>query len=134
MMDAVLIAAVQPAYAEITPVYFGNGCFWGRQKDFIDTEMTILGRDTSASTAVVGYAGGKENSKSTCYYYNAPGTLYERQGHAEVVQVGVDSSKASYEMAIYAETYFSQFNRTLFGMERQVRNASQHHSCTRCVS
>jgi peptide methionine sulfoxide reductase MsrA len=83
---AVLTISATPAAAEITPVYFGNGCFWGRQKDFIDTEMK-LGRDASSSTAVVGYAGGQENGKDVCYYYNAPGTLYERQGHAEVVQV-----------------------------------------------
>jgi peptide methionine sulfoxide reductase MsrA len=67
-------------------VYFGNGCFWGRQKDFVDTEMK-LGRGASTATAVVGYAGGQVNQKSTCYYYNAPETQYERQGHAEVVQV-----------------------------------------------
>jgi peptide methionine sulfoxide reductase MsrA len=85
---AVLTISATPAAAEITPVYFGNGCFWGRQKDFVDTEMN-LGRDASTSTAVVGYAGGQENAKDVCYYYNAPGTLYERQGHAEVVQVGI---------------------------------------------
>ena len=109
-----------PAAAEITPVYFGNGCFWGRQKDFVDTEMQ-LGRDVSTSTAIVGYAGGKSNSKPACYYYNAPDTLYERQGHAEVVQVGIDSSKAEKEMGVFAETYFSQFRKTQFGMIRSVR-------------
>jgi hypothetical protein len=81
-----MMVSAMPAAAEITPIYFGNGCFWGRQKDFVDTEMK-MGRDVMSSTAVVGYAGGQENTKDTCYYYNAPGTLYERQGHAEVVQV-----------------------------------------------
>ena len=46
-----------------------------------------MDRDVSGATAVVGYAGGRENNKSTCYYYNAPDVQYERQGHAEVVQV-----------------------------------------------
>lgn len=94
-------------------------CFWGRQKDFVDTEMQ-LGRDVSTSTAVVGYAGGKENSKSTCYYYNAPDTLYEKQGHAEVVQVGLDSAKAAEQFGAFSETYFSQFQKTRFGMIRLV--------------
>ena len=67
-------------------MYFGNGCFWGRQKDYVDTEQK-MGRTPDQSTALVGYAGGRENSKPTCYYYNSPDTLYEKQGHAEVVQV-----------------------------------------------
>lgn len=86
----------------------------------MDTEMQ-LGRDVSTSTAVVGYAGGKENTKSTCYYYNAPDTLYEKQGHAEVVQVGIDSAKAAEQFGAFSETYFSQFQKTRFGMIRLVR-------------
>jgi peptide methionine sulfoxide reductase MsrA len=117
---AVVIAAAQPALADITPVYFGNGCFWGRQKDFVDTEMK-LGRTVASSTAVVGYAGGQENTKAVCYYYNAPDTLYEKQVHAEVVQVGLDSDKASEQFAGFAEIYFSQFKRTPRGMLRLVR-------------
>ena len=35
----------------------------------------------------VGYAGGQENTQPVCYYYNAPDNQYEKQGHAEVVQV-----------------------------------------------
>ena len=83
---AVTLSSAVPALADITPVYFGNGCFWGRQKDYVDTEQK-LGRTPDQSTALVGYAGGRENSKPTCYYYNSPDTLYEKQGHAEVVQV-----------------------------------------------
>lgn len=114
--------------AEITPVYFGNGCFWGRQKDFVDTEMQ-LGRDVTTSTAVVGYAGGKENNRSTCYYYNAPDTLYEKQGHAEVVQVGIDSEKAAEQFGAFSETYFSQFQKTRFGMIRLVRTLYAPNLC-----
>lgn len=42
-----------------TPIYFGNGCFWGRQKDYIDAEKS-MGRPKSDLSAVVGYAGGKQ--------------------------------------------------------------------------
>lgn len=45
------------------PIYFGNGCFWGRQKDFVDAE-TALGRAPEQVTAVVGYAGGKARGRS----------------------------------------------------------------------
>lgn len=53
----------QPAAAAIEPVYFGNGCFWGRQKDFIDEEAA-LGRQPGELSAVVGYAAGKEASSN----------------------------------------------------------------------
>ncbi len=42
------------------PLYFGNGCFWGRQKDYVDAERKVLGRAPEQVTAVVGYAGGKK--------------------------------------------------------------------------
>jgi hypothetical protein len=40
-------------------VYFGNGCFWGRQKDFVDVEKS-LGRSPDKVSAIVGYAGGRK--------------------------------------------------------------------------
>lgn len=40
------------------PVYFGNGCFWGRQKDFVDAEKS-MGRSAEQISSVVGYAGGR---------------------------------------------------------------------------
>ena len=42
-----------------TPIYFGNGCFWGRQKDFIDAEKA-MGRSKQDLSAIVGYAGGRQ--------------------------------------------------------------------------
>jgi len=36
-----------------TPIYFGNGCFWGRQKDFVDVEKI---------SAITGYAGGAKGA------------------------------------------------------------------------
>jgi len=104
--------------ADTTPVYFGNGCFWGRQKDFVDTEQA-LGR--GAVSAVVGYAGGEGGAGSAgkvCYYYSQPGTVYEKLGHAEVVQVAVRNERAAEDTRAFARTYFSQFKRTPLGMIR----------------
>jgi peptide methionine sulfoxide reductase MsrA len=42
--------------ADIVPVYFGNGCFWGRQFDYVQAEKA-LGRDAVSMSAVAGYAG-----------------------------------------------------------------------------
>ena len=44
-----LAAAAEEA---IQPVYFGNGCFWGRQYDFISAEQA-LGRAPDDVSAVV---------------------------------------------------------------------------------
>ena len=46
-----------------TPIYFGNGCFWGRQKDYIDAEKS-MGRSKSDLSAVVGYAGGRQKGNT----------------------------------------------------------------------
>ena len=44
-----------------TPIYFGNGCFWGRQKDYVDVEKA-LGRDGGKISAITGYAGGAKGA------------------------------------------------------------------------
>ena len=44
-----------------TPIYFGNGCFWGRQKDFVDVEKA-LGREGGKVSAITGYAGGAKGA------------------------------------------------------------------------
>ena len=44
-----------------TPIYFGNGCFWGRQKDFTDVEKR-MGRKPEELSAIVGYAGGRKGA------------------------------------------------------------------------
>jgi hypothetical protein len=117
----------QPALAEAPePVYFGNGCFWGRQYDFVKAEETVLGRKPGELSAVVGYAGGKLTSPSgrACYYYTPDkASVYERLGHAEVVQVELRGDTADEEAAQFgalADTYFSQFRRLPGGkMQRQ---------------
>jgi len=111
--------------SEVEPVYFGNGCFWGRQYDFIKAEEE-MGRQNKDISAVVGYAGGKLKSPDgkVCYYYTTEkDTVYERLGHAEVVQVelrGENQSTKEDEFRKYAKTYFSQFRRLPDGrMQRQ---------------
>jgi hypothetical protein len=52
-------AAASTASGAPQTVYFGNGCFWGRQKDFVDVEKS-LGRSPDKVSAIVGYAGGRK--------------------------------------------------------------------------
>lgn len=100
-----------------TPIYFGNGCFWGRQKDFVDAEKS-LGRKPDQISSVAGYAGGVgEGEGPVCYYYGKRDTVYEGLGHAEVVQLDL-TSNAEKEMETFATTYFKQFQKTRQGMQR----------------
>lgn len=46
--------------AEAAPgadIYFGNGCFWGRQHEFVEAERR-QGRSDDDVTSLVGYAVG----------------------------------------------------------------------------
>eukprot|EP00879_Flechtneria_rotunda_P005275 GHRR01005561.1.p1 GENE.GHRR01005561.1~~GHRR01005561.1.p1 ORF type:complete len:301 (+),score=93.10 GHRR01005561.1:176-1078(+) len=114
---AVLTSPLTAAAAESVPtVYFGNGCFWGRQKDFVDTEKALGRTNPAAISALVGYAGGKQAGPDgkVCYYYNAdPRTIYERLGHAEVVQVALsdEQQSAEEEFRTFAKTYFTDFQK-----------------------
>ena len=126
-VTATLASLALSASADVEPVYFGNGCYWGRQYDQVKTEQTKLGRSENDISAVVGYAGGRKASPSgkVCYYYtNELDTIYEKLGHAEVVQVQLrdDGSSLSKEDQFreYARTYFSEFNKLKNGsMQRQ---------------
>lgn len=105
-----------------TPIYFGNGCFWGRQKDFVDVEKA-LGREGGKISAITGYAGGAKGAgpgDKVCYYYGAKPTQYEELGHAEVVQMELrgESAQTRRQMEAFADTYFGQFRKTPFGMMR----------------
>lgn len=56
-----------------------------------------------------------------CYYYGDPRAVYERLGHAEVVQLALsaeDPNKAEAEFKAFAQRYFKQFVRTPAGMMR----------------
>ncbi|KAG1665553.1 hypothetical protein FOA52_000699 [Chlamydomonas sp. UWO 241] len=121
---AVTISGSQPAFATDLPetVYFGNGCFWGRQKEFVDTEK-LMGRLPAQISSVVGYAGGPKAGPDgkVCYYYSDPRTVYEKLGHAEVVKVdiaGSDKGDVTKEFRMFADTFFTQFQRTPGGMMR----------------
>lgn len=99
-------------------VYFGNGCFWGRQHTFYEAERR-LGRSDDEITSVVGYAGGaneRDAEKPVCYYYGAADTVYERLGHCEVVAVDVRNAS---ELRTLADAYFASFQRIPgLGMQR----------------
>merc|ERR1712048_1325501 len=65
--------ANKPATAaeeENIEVYFGCGCFWHVQHEFVEAERKILQRGDKQLTSLVGYAGcngGLRNGK-VCYH------------------------------------------------------------------
>tara|TARA_B100000482_G_scaffold179408_1_gene151164 strand:+ start:192 stop:686 length:495 start_codon:yes stop_codon:yes gene_type:complete len=120
--SSVRAVAAQPLgdLAAVAPggeVYFGNGCFWGRQHEFVQTERTQLGRSDDEVSSLVGYAGGfsaKGKDGKVCYYYGAPDTVYERLGHGEVVRTVLSDTsptKATEDLRAFAKTYFANFKK-----------------------
>lgn len=97
----------RPARAESSvDVYFGQGCFWHVQNEFVKKEASTLGRDGSAVTSLTGYAGGNEvgDGGRVCYHNMALAPDYGRMGHTEVVNLSVPESK----LGEFAKEYFDQ--------------------------
>eukprot|EP00887_Chlorella_sp_A99_P003059 scaffold9.g3059.t1 len=115
-------AGSQEEGGDIMPMLFGNGCYWGRQYDFVQAEEA-MGRKGGDVSAVVGYAGGRLASPDgrVCYHFAPPQTLYERLGHAEVVQVELRGGEAAKreQYRKFAQTYFSQAGLPSGKMQRQ---------------
>lgn len=94
----------------------------GRQYDFVNAEKA-MGRSPEQLSAVAGYGGGRKGTSAdgrVCYYYARDSSVYEGLGHAEVVQVELDANeRQADQFRAFAQTYFTQFRKTPFGMIRQ---------------
>jgi len=74
--------------------YFGCGCFWHVQHEFVEAERKLLGRSDSEITARAGYAGGKTVADGKVCYHNAAMIGdYGKLGHAEIVSVSIPKSR-----------------------------------------
>jgi peptide methionine sulfoxide reductase MsrA len=97
---SLLLLPTPPALAEeeeeLQEVYFGCGCFWHVQHEFVEAEKKILGRSDDELTARAGYAGGKGGLGSdgkVCYHNARNLGDYGKLGHAEVVSIKIPPSK-----------------------------------------
>mmetsp|Transcript_52508 Transcript_52508/g.93714 ORF Transcript_52508/g.93714 Transcript_52508/m.93714 type:complete len:401 (-) Transcript_52508:220-1422(-) len=111
----------QPAPAlaadELVDVYFGVGCFWHVQHEFVEAERRILGRKDDELTAYAGYAGGTKLGRSptrpgsaenlVCYHNFQQIADYGRLGHGEAVGMKIPASKVE----DFAAEYFKLFDR-----------------------
>jgi len=88
-------------------VYFGVGCFWHVQHEFIAAEQTLLGRKDNELTSLTGYAGGLKADKEgrVCYHNFQSIADYGKLGHGEVVGMTIPSSA----IRDFAVEYFKLF-------------------------
>lgn len=95
-------------------VYFGNGCFWHTQYDFVvleqDLDGPFGGRSDAEVTSMVGYAGGHyESFDGNVCYHGLPTSDYNRLGHSEAVSITIDVanvSAAKEQIVAVAKLYF----------------------------
>mmetsp|Transcript_41672 Transcript_41672/g.61171 ORF Transcript_41672/g.61171 Transcript_41672/m.61171 type:complete len:317 (+) Transcript_41672:48-998(+) len=94
---------------ELIDVYFGCGCFWHVQHEFVEAEKKILGRTDEQLTARAGYAGGKAGALDgkVCYHNALNVADYGKLGHAEVVSLRIPPSK----FKDFAVEYFKLFDK-----------------------
>jgi len=103
------IAAANDDGEELMEVYFGCGCFWHVQHEFVEAERNILGRKDNQITARAGYAGGTAGALDgkVCYHNAASIADYGKLGHAEVVGLKIPPSK----FKEFAVEYFKLFDK-----------------------
>ena len=104
-LAATAAAAEAPADVE---VYFGCGCFWHVQHEFVEAERKILKRGDLQLTALTGYAGGKAGKRDdkVCYHNALQVSDYGSLGHAEVVRLRIPPSS----FGAFAREYFALFD------------------------
>jgi len=92
----------------LTDVYFGTGCFWHIQHEFVLSERQRLNRPFNQVTSKTGYAGGTATDKEgrVCYH-NLQGIAdYGNLGHGEVVGMRIPESS----VVDFASDYLKMFS------------------------
>lgn len=100
-------------------VYFGAGCFWHVQHEFVGEEVAALKRGPTTISAVSGYAGGQRlgpNGK-VCYHNMQNFADYGKLGHAEAVQLEIPES----ELPRFCKKYFELFGTRGYRHDPQDR-------------
>jgi len=89
-----------------TDVYFGVGCFWHIQHEFVEAEKKLLGRGPKGFTSRTGYAGGTKTDNGRVCYHNMKSVAdYGKFGHGEVVGMNIPENK----IGDFAVEYFNLF-------------------------
>merc|ERR1719183_180368 len=90
----------------VTDVYFGVGCFWHIQHEFVEAERNLLERSDKQLTSRTGYAGGTQTKDGKICYHNFQSFAdYGKMGHGEVVGMSIPESS----IGDFAKEYFNLF-------------------------
>ncbi|KAL7470749.1 hypothetical protein ACHAXS_011008 [Conticribra weissflogii] len=100
-------APANAADAQLQDVYFGAGCFWHVQHEFVEAERKLLNRKDKELTSRTGYAGGlKTDGEGRVCYHNFQSIAdYGKLGHGEVVGMTIPESS----IGDFAVEYFKLF-------------------------
>lgn len=111
---------------QLIDVYFGCGCFWHVQHEFVEAERRILNRSDDMLTARAGYAGGKAGSLDgkVCYHNSRRISDYGPLGHAEVVSLRIPPS--SYKE--FALEYTKLFDKNGFRPDQAGDRGSEYRN------
>jgi len=120
-LGAAVAAAAPLSAAAAEPsikVYFGAGCFWHVQHEFVLEEQSI-GRRKETLTSMTGYAGGQRTGDggAVCYHNPRGFSDYGKYGHTEVVQLEIPES----QMARFSKKYFDLFGTRGYRHDPQDR-------------
>ena len=103
---------------ETVKMYFGAGCFWHVQHEFVLKEAQALDRRGATFSAVSGYAGGRGTDRGRVCYHNMRSVAdYGELGHAEAVQVSLPRSA----VPEFAEKFIGLFGERGFRHDPQDR-------------
>lgn len=83
--------------AKLVDVYFGCGCFWHVQHEFVTLEMSAFCRQDNHITARTSYAGGTSVGPDglVCYHNWEQKADYGELGHTEVVALTLPEANFS---------------------------------------
>jgi len=101
----------QPSFAagesDLVDVYFGVGCYWHIQHEFVEAERKFLSRADNELTSRTGYAGGTSTDKEgrVCYHNFQGVADYGKLGHGEVVGIRIPQTS----IGDFAKEYFILF-------------------------
>ena len=105
---AAAVGISSPASAsDLQDVYFGAGCFWHVQHEFVLAERQLLNRKDSELTSLTGYAGGfkSDDQGRVCYHNFQSIADYGKLGHGEVVGISIPEDR----VGDFAVEYFKLF-------------------------
>jgi hypothetical protein len=102
------VAEQEASLSPLTDVYFGVGCFWHIQHEFVQAERDLLGRNDHQLTSKTGYAGGKSTDREgrVCYHNLQFIADYGSLGHGEAVGMSLPGDK----IPDFASVYFNLFD------------------------